>query len=166
MARPGGADIWPLTISWPLSYLVPHCRQRKAGLWRVLTVSIVCLKPSNEYNLEWVELLRTCSLNTQPPPCGFSVTQSYPVPHDPMDCSPPGSGRKPMEYFSGKNTGIVLLQGIFPNPETSPEFSQVSCITGDPFPLSHRGNLHNCTYPLILVILGISSIACETWMFY
>ena len=72
-------------------------------------------------------------------------------------------GENPWNFFSGnKSTGIVLLQGIFLNPGIKLDFSRVSCITGDPLPLSHRGSLHNCTDPLILVILGISTVACET----
>lgn len=127
--RKGGLQkiiLWPglmgltssqLTISWPLSYTVPHCMQRKAGLWRVLPASIVCLKPSNECNLDRVEFLRTCSLNTQPPLYGFSVTQSYPVLHDPRDWSPPGSGRKPMEFFFRQQEyWYCPLAGDLPEP--------------------------------------------------
>ena len=70
--------------------------------------------------------------------CVCLVTQSYPTPCDPMDCSPPGSsvdGDPP-----GKNTGVgchALFQGIFPNQGSKLGLPHCRWIL---YHLSHQGS--------------------------
>ena len=70
--------------------------------------------------------------------CVCFVTQSYPTPCDPMDCSPPGSsvhGDPP-----GKNTGVgchALFQGIFPNQGSKLGLPHCRWIL---YHLSHQGS--------------------------
>ena len=70
--------------------------------------------------------------------CVCLVTQSYPTPFDPMDCSPPGSSVHGLLQARIHGMGChALLQGIFPTQESNPGLLHCRQIL---YHLSHQGS--------------------------
>ena len=131
----GFLNITVTIITKPLSILIRIHLITKCFLWALFKIRtwsryyyyiqvcwIMCNSP-----LSTVSCARLCL-----------VAQSCPTLCNPLDCSPLGS---PVHGYSpGKNTGVgwyALLQGIFPNQGSKPDFPHCRWIL---YHLSHKGS--------------------------
>ena len=120
-----------LALVGPAMHLI-HGRSWRGG--RLCTAVFLCKDPKEAGGLKHPR----CVFFTVSRMCVCSVTQSYLILCDPVDCSSTGSSA--YGIFPGKNTGVglhALLQGFFPTQGLNSCLWHLQHWQADPLPLNH-----------------------------